>query len=264
MDSFFTPFFMATMAFIVSMETFGAAACPSRAPDVGGTSGGRADVSSRSIDEISGQIKPSVKTVNVTVVFETYCADSINFIIDQFWPVYQELKHHLSIELLPHGKASQRFDPKAKKWKFHCQHGAPECRGNRLATCAIAILQRDVSKYLPFIKCFEEGDPTKSFSPRHGKKRPIRTAKKCWSQTRLPWKRLRDCFRGEEGVSLQLEVAKRTPKLSQLTYVPWIYINGKNGQPLNQNAETDLKGVVCGELTAPKPVACGSSRSDNF
>ena len=92
MDSFFTTFVMATMTLIISMETFGAAACPSRAPDVGGTSGGRTDASSRSFDEVSGPIKASVKTVNVTVVFETYCADSINFIIDQLWPVYQELK----------------------------------------------------------------------------------------------------------------------------------------------------------------------------
>ena len=31
-------------------------------------------------------------TVNITVVYETYCPDSVRFITRQLWPVYLELK----------------------------------------------------------------------------------------------------------------------------------------------------------------------------
>lgn len=196
----------------------------------------------------------SLKPIKLTVLFEMYCPDSMDFINGQLWPTYQQLKDYISLDLLPHGKANQSFDKNTNRWHFSCQHGPPECHGNLITTCAIHISQRNESIYLPFAKCFFEGDPTDwFFNGFQGKRNPMKTGKKCAEDIGISWSRLNECINGDEGNQLQHDIASRTPRLG---YVPWIYVNGRSGGNLNNKAETNLKELLCHLIPAPKPEAC--------
>jgi len=210
-----------------------------------------------------GSVLPSSTTeaekINITVALEMYCPDSMRFANNQLWPTYQQLKDYMSVEILAHGKPAsgepdQEFDENTNRWRFTCQHGPPECRGNLINTCAIHLAQRDEEKSLSFVKCFFEGDPTDWFnSGGHSHRRPMRTGRKCATEIGIAWNKMRECINGIEGNQLQHEVATRTPELG---YVPWIYVNGRDGSNLNQRAETDLKGLLCEEIPEPKPDVC--------
>lgn len=77
--------------------------------------------------------------VNVDLYYESLCPDSINFVRDQLVPTYPHLKKFLHINFVPYGK-STHFKTDST-WHFTCQHGQPECRGNKAQACAISEIQ---------------------------------------------------------------------------------------------------------------------------
>ncbi|XP_017968049.1 GILT-like protein 1 [Drosophila navojoa] len=82
------------------------------------------------------------------VLYESLCPDSQEF-IQKFWPVYRKYHQCINLTLVPYGKAS----PSSSAPFGHvCQHGHPECWGNRMQDCAIHsnLNQFDQMK---FVKC---------------------------------------------------------------------------------------------------------------
>merc|ERR1719318_844073 len=72
--------------------------------------------------------------VKISVYYESLCPYSIRFINTQLWPTFSRLKDIMDITLIPHGNAKER--PGVSFWEFLCQHGAPECMGNVIESCA--------------------------------------------------------------------------------------------------------------------------------
>jgi len=183
--------------------------------------------------------------LTLSVAYETHCPDSQDFITKQLWEVFKELKppskDYVKLEMLPYGKASEKFNEATGQWEFQCQHGPRECYGNLAQTCAIETTKGDPSKYLPFIHCMELA------------RDPMAAGQRCAIENKMDLKLIADCVSGNMGNVLQHKVALATKKLANpLTYVPWIAINGKH----NKNAEFNLKAEICAALPEPKPTKC--------
>jgi interferon gamma-inducible protein 30 len=48
----------------------------------------------------------------------------------QVWNTYQSILSIVNISFVPYGNAREEYQPKTKSYKFYCQHGTDECRGN--------------------------------------------------------------------------------------------------------------------------------------
>lgn len=190
--------------------------------------------------EAALKIPRRTKPVNLTLAYESYCPGCRHFIKTQLWPVFQQMKDYLTVDLLPYGNAHEYYNAKTGKWVFDCQHGPRECKGNLIETCAIFLSKRDEMKYFPFIHCLEQGDP-------------VEQAKSCANKTGLDWDRISECVNGAEGNVYQHAIATETP---QHRYVPWVIFNGIHNDQIEDRALSNLKGLVCDALPNPKPGFC--------
>ena len=106
------------------------------------------------------QSKP--KQVQVNVFYESLCPDSKNFIVHTLSNTYSLLSPHMSITLVPFGKA--KTTQTQPSYNFSCQHGPAECQGNLYHNCAEKYI-KDQSIKIKFVSClFKEawstdGDP---------------------------------------------------------------------------------------------------------
>lgn len=189
-------------------------------------------------------IPQAKKPVNLTLAYESLCPGCRHFIKTQLWPVYQELKEYLTVDLLPYGNANEYYNAKTGKWVFDCQHGPEECKGNLVESCAIFTNRRDESKYLPFIYCLEKGDPVKD-------------GKVCANKTGLNWDKIAECIDGPEGNVYQHTIASETP---QHRYVPWVIFNGIHNDKIENMALSNFKQLVCDAIPSPKPAPCISKQ----
>jgi len=180
--------------------------------------------------------------LTLSFVYETHCPDCKRFITKQLWNVFQELSElNIRLEMLPYGKAIEKYDKASGKWKFFCQHGKRECTGNLIQTCAIQITKSDPYKYLPFIRCMALAS------------KPLDVVPTCAKENAIDLKLINDCVLGNAGNVFQHKVALKTKIIANpLTYVPWIAINGKR----NKKAEFNLKAEICAALPEPKPTQC--------
>jgi len=196
--------------------------------------------------EAALKVPETRKPVNLTLAYESLCPGCRHFIQTQLWPVYQELKDFLTVDLLPYGNAHEFYNAKSGKWVFECQHGPKECKGNLIESCAIFITKRDESKYLPYIHCLEVNDP-------------VNDAMKCANKTGLDWDRMQECIDGSEGNVYQHAIATETPKHN---YVPWVIFNGIHNEEIENRALTNFKKLVCDSIQGPKPAPCVSTVRD--
>lgn len=56
----------------------------------------------------SAENEAKYQKVLVTVYYEALCPDSRSFVIKQLEPTYQSLKEHITVEMVPYGKATVR------------------------------------------------------------------------------------------------------------------------------------------------------------
>ncbi|XP_046665586.1 GILT-like protein 1 [Homalodisca vitripennis] len=187
----------------------------------------------------AGFILPSEQDDNlkISVYYETYCPDSINFVMNQLAPMMGEFNKYpdwLILELIPFG-----FAKETGHFKWSCQHGPKECAGNKLNACAIDELV--TKQYNPlymrlvnFIYCTMTAD------------NQVKAAKQCAAQTGVNYKKLMKCYKGTEGDKLLEMYGNITASLQPpLNWVPTAVFNDKYNETENNEAQTNLYGVVC-------------------
>ncbi|XP_078365073.1 gamma-interferon-inducible lysosomal thiol reductase-like [Oculina patagonica] len=183
--------------------------------------------------------------VGMALYYESLCGGCRDFIKSQLYPTFQKVSEIMNVTLVPYGNAHETRH--GDEWRFACPHGATECVGNLIQTCAISILQ-DVSVYLPFIHCFETYIASSD---------PLHEAKYCAGLQGIDFAAIDKCQKGPQGHALQHQMALKTNALvPRHSYVPWITLNGQHTEDIQKKATLNLLGLVCDTYQGTKPAGC--------
>jgi len=184
-------------------------------------------------------IKGNDTNVKITVYYEAMCPDSIRFVAKQLGPTFKTLGQYMDIVLKPFGKAN--FTAHINHghrggWDFTCQHGDAECVGNMMQACILNQVS-DPEEYVPLISCIMAADF------------PLTAAEKCLHKLGITTTKpdtVKKCATSAEGQNLHHEIGVETHALQPpLTYVPWIIFNDKFIESDFEDAQKDLKGLLC-------------------
>jgi len=181
--------------------------------------------------------------VKVTLYYESLCPDCKNIFKYQIFPAYAKLASTqiLDLQLVPYGNAKVfRY---GEKFVFNCQHGAAECLGNKIETCAVKYTPEKA--LIPFVYCLEYYGPT------------VSNGQYCSNVHQLSWKPINNCINGPEGDELMFKMAEKTQALSPPhTFVPWFTVNGVHNEEIQQGLESDMLAFVCKMYAGAKPKEC--------
>ncbi|XP_050728324.1 gamma-interferon-inducible lysosomal thiol reductase-like [Eriocheir sinensis] len=192
----------------------------------------------------AAQLTAAADPVKVSVYYETLCPDSRNFFNEQLYPVYQDLKDILTMDVNAYGLASDV--PLGETYVFQCQHGHAECVGNMMITCAKNLTQ-DEKVFMAFSNCVMAEFTAAAAGPQ------------CAEQTGVDFAPVEECYNSVEGHRLLHEVGVKQNALETAVYwVPWILIDDVFTDDQLWAAQEDLRQVVCDAYTGEPPAACGS------
>ncbi|NXH15738.1 GILT reductase, partial [Bucco capensis] len=193
---------------------------------------------------------PAAAPVELSLFYESLCPACRLFLVQQLYTAWLLLPEEvLNITLVPYGNAQERNV--SGKWQFLCQHGPEECLGNMIETCLMNEA-KDFSVYFPVIFCLESGSSV------------TKNLEACLQvyAPELDRSRISGCVQGDTGASLMHHNAQLTQALDPPhQYVPWILVNGKHTEELQDQAQTSLLGLICRLYQGKKPEACGGSRA---
>ncbi|KAK3929098.1 GILT-like protein 1 [Frankliniella fusca] len=179
----------------------------------------------------ASKVTTNNKKVQVQVMYESLCPDSIRFIKDQLTPTYEALgSQRMVVEFVPYGKAATY--PTDSGYLFRCQHGSSECRGNKIMACGLARLLGDNKKQVKFVNCVMS------------QTNPSRLNDKCVAEAGLESGEIMECVNGREGQVLLAGMGERTP--SNIDFVPRVVFNGVS----TTHARIQAKGQLHGSSVA--------------
>ncbi|XP_019960891.2 gamma-interferon-inducible lysosomal thiol reductase [Paralichthys olivaceus] len=182
--------------------------------------------------------------VVVGLYYESLCPGCRLFLSDVLFPTWVLLQEIMKVTLVPYGNAVEK--PDGKKYIFECQHGEQECLGNMIETCLM-----NKTDAFPIIFCMESSADV------------IKSAKSCTEiyDPDLSWGDVMSCVTGDVGNELMHQNAMMTKALNPPhEYVPWITINGKHTEDLQDEAMNSLFTLVCNMYKGTKPPACGGDQ----
>jgi len=194
--------------------------------------------------DISEVNEPTRQTlVKVSLYYETMCPYCKNWIKNELCPVVEKLSEYFYIDFVPYGNAVTQYF-RTRENIITCQHGAEECEGNRLQSCAVRSLS-----YLHSTKliCCMESEST--FEPQ---------GKRCLEELGIDIPSIVNCANGPDGQHYHFQDGMKTKDLSPpLTGVPWIIFNDKYQDNAEVHAaRTDFISVLCKYIPDPKPAEC--------
>jgi len=192
----------------------------------------------------------------VEIYYESKCPFSMDFINTTLREAWHdaELRESMEIKLYPFGNAVYYnktmvsrgyhfWHPREKFPMMICQHGEPECLGNRIQACAVDIL-KESSKYVPFVLCVA------SFGANAGAEL---SSYECGKRAGLDMRKVKECVHSKNGLDLMMSLGNATREINA-SHVPWVMVNG-------QHTKNDtLISPVCNLLRGPKPKACPTPR----
>ncbi|KAL2725304.1 gamma-interferon-inducible lysosomal thiol reductase-like [Vespula squamosa] len=195
---------------------------------------------------VSGDQSLATETVvNVNVYYESLCGDSIRWIKDQLLPNYASLRKHLKITLIPYGKAKHSRNAANGQWDFSCQHGFPECLGNKAQACGINAIESDYQEseqqdqivYLIGCTMSDQYPPN-----------AVETCAKNYL-TEETQKRISECIHSTVGDDLLARNGDKTWALKpNISFVPTIVVNGVRTAEIQKAVLYNFKTLICSYL----------------
>lgn len=85
--------------------------------------------------------------LHVALYYESLCPDCQFFATKQLKPIYEEIKNHVELLLVPFGKSE------SENHHFYCQHGPAECTGNRIQSCVLDAVNYEQDASVRFVDC---------------------------------------------------------------------------------------------------------------
>jgi len=154
-----------------------------------------------------------VPKVTVDVYYECLCPDSRYFVTHQLFPAWQSAGDVMKVNFWPYGKATTE---KTKHgYKFTCQHGESECKGDMIHACAAHLIST-ADLRMEYIKCMLTGheyDPEKA-------------GEKCAEEIGVDWSSVNACASSREGQELHAEAGEKTQALDpKVSFIPTIELD---------------------------------------
>ena len=140
-----------------------------------------------------------------------------------------------SWDVVPWGNAKMSGDGTVT-----CQHGANECKGNKLQACAQAHFNV-TSQWMDLFRCQGAAYPNS-----------VTDMQACAEAAGMDWSVIQSCYDGSEGEALIQANYKRTAALSPPhAGVPWVVVNDV---PLDDRDQ--LLAAICAAYVGAKPACC--------
>ncbi|NXN96113.1 GILT reductase, partial [Rhinopomastus cyanomelas] len=179
--------------------------------------------------------RPAAAPVELSLFYESLCPDCRQFLVKELFTTWLLLlpTEVLNITLVPYGNAKETNV--SGKWHFECQHGPEECLGNMIEACLMHEA-KDFNTYFPVIFCLESGSSV------------TKNLEACLQvyAPQLDRGRIAACVQGDIGVALMHHNAQLTQALDPPhQFVPWIVVNGKHTDELQDQAEASLLRLIC-------------------
>ncbi|KAJ8918983.1 hypothetical protein NQ315_016887 [Exocentrus adspersus] len=152
----------------------------------------------------------SAQNLKISVYYETLCPDSIRFLVNEFYPTYQDHAEHMEVDLVPYGKANATNS--SGSWVFQCQHGPAECYGNKVHSCAVDLYP--VNQSTEFVVCAMSSTNASSDV----------NLEQCAVTANISWTTLQECISSGQGDELLAANGRRTDELipDLINFVPTI------------------------------------------
>lgn len=173
--------------------------------------------------------------VQVEVNLESLCPDSRRFVLRQLVPTFNDISDIMQVDIIPFGHARTLGNN-----KMICQHGARECEGNRRMACLISRAHGDQRLIVPTIGCLFSFEPPKN----------------CIEQNlpQVSFDDIEKCKGSNESYSMMEKFEKMTGRID---YVPRIKIDGKFNAEEQEEADSNLRKLVCDKYKGQdKPKKC--------
>ncbi|XP_030767571.1 gamma-interferon-inducible lysosomal thiol reductase-like [Sitophilus oryzae] len=188
----------------------------------------------------------AVEKVNFTLIYETRCPYSVEFIFDQLYPGYQKIGEYLNVTLLPYARENEADGG------ITCQHGDNECYISRAQVCSLKDSAITQELQVEFLHCSEQG----VYDSRNVTDADIQ---QCLTSVlpNISWDTVKTCIEGEESTNLLKDIYDIAVAYGR-TYVPYLIFNEQHDQDLENKARGDFVAAVCSLLTSP-PAVCQSN-----
>ncbi|XP_019875403.2 gamma-interferon-inducible lysosomal thiol reductase [Aethina tumida] len=183
--------------------------------------------------------------LKIRLFYESLCPYSINFTIHQLYPNYLLLgDDYLDLDFVPFGNA--KIYNVSGGYLFECQHGAKECKGNKVQGCALDLY--NISTAAAFINCdLGSGAPADDDN-----------LLKCANEANIEWSEIQECLDSGRADELLAENGAKTQSVvPKITTVPAIEINGIYD---NDEIEYAFLEVAC-RLLKNEPPACETRKN---
>merc|ERR1712087_377159 len=90
--------------------------------------------------------------------------------------------------------------------------------------------------------------------------KPQEALKQCGEKLSVPVDSILACSNSSLGNNLEHAMAVKTDALKPAhQYVPWIVLNGKHTEKINDEATDNLLKLICNTYTGTKPAACSKT-----
>ncbi|XP_018560781.1 uncharacterized protein LOC108903177 [Anoplophora glabripennis] len=174
----------------------------------------------------------SAQKIKISVYYETLCSDSVRYLVNQFYPAYQNLADNMEVDLVAYGKANASND--SGSWEFECQHGELECYENKVHSCAIELYP--VSQSTEFVICSMNSTDASSDANNE----------ECATSTNISWTVLEECLTSGQADELLAANGRRTDKLIPdiINFVPTIVFNDVFSAQLQSISLTNFEDTL--------------------
>ncbi|CAH1390038.1 unnamed protein product [Nezara viridula] len=181
----------------------------------------------------------TVLPVPFTLYYESLCPYSERFILNQLVPTYDDKDFAgllANMDLVPYGHV---YDPDFSKYKYTCQHGVPECEGNKLHGCAIKYIE-DKSTLLHYFSCLiniTQSVPILSY--------PVNECKNIVPDDKML--QISKCYNSTEGWDLFNKHGEATKNFfgSNRFYVPYVSFNRTKNENISVIGRKNFKKALC-------------------
>jgi len=137
-------------------------------------------------------------------------------------------------------------DPETSQIEFICQHGAPECLGNKIQGCVLNSI-RDQDTQLAYVACQMNHEADSGHRP-------------CVEQFGFSFDDISECVASDFATQQQLGYEQITlPILNATNWVPSVTYNGKLTENSHIGQALPLLDVLCGLISNTNP-ACRAKR----